>query len=293
MIEPDDRSRFRTPSDEVEGLLQKALVHAEDGEWDRMAEGLRQTLEDHPGDPYVLCWLGMAERELGMEGIAYERFKRALEAEPEDPVLLATAGNAVAAFDDPAAEAALRTAAMIAPQLPQARWMYGAYLAREGMVEKALDELRAASELDPEDAVIRYEYGVAKALGDDLEGAVFLFAHAAENRPGDGWILLMLGLANLLLGELDDAIGPLEEGARLRPEDVEAQLLSALAFAATGWDERSLEMVERARFLAEGADVGLIGEAEARMEDGAEAARRFLDTTIAPSSFRERLMQRP
>lgn len=293
MIEPDDRSRFRTPSDEVEGLLQKALVYAEDGEWDQMAEGLRQALEDHPGDPYVLCWLGMAERELGMEGIAYERFKRALEAEPEDPVLLATAGNAVAAFDDPSAEAALRTAAMIAPQLPQARWMYGAYLAREGMVDKALEELRAASELDPEDAVIRYEYGVAKALADDLEGAVFLFAHAAENRPGDGWILLMLGLANLLLGELDDAIGPLEEGARLRPEDVEAQLLSALAFAATGWDERSLEMVERARFLAEGTDVGLVGEAEARMEDGAEAARRFLDTTIAPSSFRERLMQRP
>jgi tetratricopeptide (TPR) repeat protein len=153
------------PSEAVEALLQRAMAHAEDGEWEEMAGLLRDALEDHAGDPYVLSWLGMAERELGMEGIAYERFKQALAAEPRDPVLLATAGSALAAFDDPAAEAALRTAAMIAPELPQARWRYGAYLAREGMVEEGRRELEAAVELDPDDSVIHLELGVAHALG--------------------------------------------------------------------------------------------------------------------------------
>ena len=41
-----------------------------------MAELLRGSLADHEGEPAVLCWLGVAESELGMEGVAYERFRR-------------------------------------------------------------------------------------------------------------------------------------------------------------------------------------------------------------------------
>ena len=91
------------------------------------------------------CWLGTAERELGLEGIAYERFKRALALEPTDPYVLATAGNGIAAFDDPEAEPALRTAALTAPGVALARFLYGAYLAREGFVEEGQKELEAAA----------------------------------------------------------------------------------------------------------------------------------------------------
>ena len=72
--------------------------------------------------------------ELGLDGMAYERFKRALALDPADPYVLATAGNGIAAFDDPDAERALRAAAVTAPQLPLARMMYGAYLSREGLM---------------------------------------------------------------------------------------------------------------------------------------------------------------
>ncbi len=281
------------PGDEVEGILQRALALAEEGEWDEVAELLREELGDHPDDPYLLCWLGMAERELGLEGIAYERFKRALGSEPQDPVLLCTAGNALAAFDDPEAEAALRTAAMIAPELAQARWMYGAYLVREGMLEDGLRELDAALRLDPDDPVILLERGVARLLSDDLESAMHAFTRSAELAPDDGWAQILLGLTWCELDDVEEGARALDEGARLRPEDLEAQLIAALALAATGRDAEALEMLERARLHADEIDRELVLEVEERIEEGGEAALRFLRAGLGPSALRERSMVRP
>ena len=68
---------------------------------EEMAQELRAALTEHAEEPAVHCWLGVAERELGMEGIAYERFKAALALQPEDPTILALAGSGIAAFDGP------------------------------------------------------------------------------------------------------------------------------------------------------------------------------------------------
>lgn len=277
----------------VDPALEEALDLGEKGDWDGMAKRLRDELEEHPDDPYILCWLGVAERELGMEGIAYERFQRALARQPEDPRLLATAGAALAEFDDPDAESALRTAAMLGPDVLEARLMYGAYLAREGMTEDALRELDAALEIDPEDITVLIERGVALALADRLDDARAAWARSVEQDPGDGWGLILLGLVDLELDDLEAAAASLEEGARIRPEDPEAQLLAALALGVAGWDDRSLEMVERARYVAQGEDLNRVEEAETRLEESPEAAREFLTSSLVPSAFRERLMTRP
>jgi len=281
------------PPEALRPTLERALGHAEDGEWPEMAELLRDALEDHPGDPHVLTWLGTAEWELGLAGVAYERFKEALAAEPRDPILLATAGTALARFDDPEAETVLRTAAMTVPDHPRTRWMYGAYLSREGFLEEGLEELRAAAELDPEDPVIQTELGVALALSAELEGAAAAFARSAELEVGQGWALVLLGLVRMELGQTDEAMTFLEEGARVRPDDLQAQLLAAVALAAEGWADRALEMLERARLQAGEVDQGLIFEVEERIEEGGEAALRFFRTTLGPAALRERLMERP
>ncbi len=276
------------------GVLDEALGLADEGDWQGAADLLREELSGEASpSAAVLCWLGVAERELGLSGIAYERFKQALALDPQDPFILATAGNAIAQFDDPDAESALRAAAMLGRDLPLARWMYGAYLTREGMLTEARVELDAALELDREDAMIRYESGVWHLVsGDRSQGITELF-RALELDPHDGWIRVVLGLALVAADRIDEAVTELDAGARLRDDDVEAQLLAALSLAAEGHEDRAWEMLERGRLRAEGTDTLMVHEVEDRMNDTPAAALRLLDTTLAPSALRERLATRP
>lgn len=289
----NDDGRDPRQAAELEALLDEAHGKGDEGDFEGMAETLREGLESFPGDPFVLCWLGVAERELGLDGVAYERFKQCLAADPEDPFVLATAGTALAQFDDPEAETALRAAALLAPDVPLARWMYGAYLTREGQVEAGLKELEAARELDPEDAVVAFELGVGRVLGGDLAGGIDALARAAELDPDDGWIRVVFGLALSEADRPDEAATEIEAGARLRDDDAEAQMLAALALAAAGHEETAWEMLERARFVAEGTDQVLTEGVEERLGGDPAEAARFLRHELGPSAFRERLYTRP
>jgi tetratricopeptide (TPR) repeat protein len=278
---------------DTEAVLTRALDHADEGDWAGAATILREALGEGEPVAALLCWLGVAERELGMDGVAYERFKQALALDPEDPVILATAGNALAWFDDPDAESALRTAAMLGRDVPFARWTYGAYLTREGLLEQARVELDAALELAPEDATALYESGVwylAAGRGDEGVSALY---RAVEVAPDDGWARVVLGLALIASGRLDEALVELDRGARLRDDDAEAQVVAALAFASEGHEDRAWEMLERGRLSAEGTDVLAVNEAEERMNESPEAALDLLRDTVAPSVLRERLGARP
>ncbi|MEX2525999.1 MAG: hypothetical protein WEA09_00045 [Gemmatimonadota bacterium] len=279
--------------DPVEGILAQALQMEEEGDWDSAARLLRDGAEEHGDDARLLCWLAVAERELGDDGTAYERFRQCLALAPEDPWVLATAGNGVAAFDDPEAGAALRTAALLAPELPLARWLYGAYLAREGLLEEALEELEAARRLDPEDDEIALEWGVALALAGRFTEALEAFGTAVDPQDDDGWARVLLGLTHLQLDDLEEAARELQEAARLRTEDVEAQLLAALTLGALDAEGPALEMLERSRLQAVGHDQLVMLEVEERLETGPEAAGEFLRKTLAPVAYRERLMVRP
>jgi len=280
-----------------DGELQEALARAhrlgEEGDWEGMAEHLRALLEDRADDPFVLCWLGVAERELGLDSVAYQRFRECVAQQPEDAHLLATAGNALASVDDPEAEAALRTAALISPELPLARWMYGAYLSREGFHGKAVEELEAARELDPHHPVIAYELGVAHALAGARSRAIEALFGAAELDREDGWTRVVLGLVLIEDDRMEEGISELAAGARLRPSDVEAQLLASLAAASTGREDLAWEMLERGRMSAVGADQAFAEAVDERVVEGAEAAERFLRADVLPGALRERLMERP
>jgi tetratricopeptide (TPR) repeat protein len=288
-----DSESGRYPSEALIPILEAADRLTEVEDWNGLAELFRDALERHPGDPFVLCGLGVAERELGLDGVAYERFRECVAAGPLDPHILAIAGNALASFDDPQAEGALRTAALLGPDLALARWMNGAYLAREGLFEEALRELGAAREIDPEDPTISYELGVARGLAGDPDGAAEELFQAVQLDPHDGWARVVLGLALLEADRLEEALGELVEGARSRPQDSGAQLLAALAAAAGGDEDLAWEMIERARVDAGGDEVAMVEAVEERIADGAEAARDFLVNELSPSAYRERLSERP
>lgn len=276
---------------DVERSLAEALQLGEEGRWSEMSQLLGVLLRDTPDDPIVLCWLGVAERELGRDGVAYEYFKRCWQEDPIDPHVLAICGAGLAAFDDPDAEAALRAAALSGPDVAIARLHYGAYLARAGMHDQALEHLRAAVGIDPEDPAIHGELGIAYALKGDNVRAAQAMESALELAADDSWTRVLLGLVYLQLGELEDAAEQLLQAADERTDDAEAQVLAALAAAAAGWDDAAQNTLARAEFAAEGADSEMIEEAREQMEEGMDAAREYLEAELAPYALRDRMTQ--
>jgi Flp pilus assembly protein TadD len=279
--------------EDSEVVLDEALQLGDESRWQEMAELLSRHISNTPDDedPYLLCWLGVAERELGNEGAAYDAFKRCIAAQPLDPYVLALAGSGLAAFDDPDAEPTLRAAALTAPDNAFTRLQYGAYLAREGMHAEALEHLRAAASLEPEDPIILGELGIAHALAGDLSNASESLESALELAPDDSWTRTILGLIHVERGDMERAAEELLRAAEERPDDGEAQVLTALAAAAAGWDGPASDAIARAEYSAESVDSTLLEEARERTEEGAEAARELLTTTLAPSALHDRLHQ--
>ncbi len=278
---------------DLDESLAQALELGDREEWQEMAEHLRVVLEAHPDEPAVLCWLGLAEWELGLDGVAYERFKQCLAAEPLDAHVLATAGSGVARFDDPDAEPALRAAAVMAPDLAFARRMYGAYLSREGMTEDALRELDDALALAPDDPDVLLERGVALALAGRMDEAAESFWSACETDPSDGWPRVLGGLVELEAGRPEDALAHLVTACDMRPEDVEVHIFAALCASVVGDADRPYELIERARMAGAGGDLAPVEAAADRIDEGADAARVHLVDTVLPGALRERLMIRP
>ncbi len=274
-------------------LLEQALGLGEEGDWQGAADLLRERLEDFPQDAGILCWLGVAEQELGLGGVAYERFKHALSLGSDDPYVLATAGNGIAYFDDPDAEHTLRTAALIAPDVAVTRLMYGIYLAREGFTDQALEELTAARTLDPDDPQIACELGVGWALAGDHDKATDVLADAVRLDPEDGWTRIVFGLELLEADRFEEGVGELMSGARIREDDVDAQLAAALAAAATGREEIAYEMLERARLRSAEPDLAALTAVEDQLAAGHEASRSMLLEDLAPDILRSRLRERP
>jgi predicted Zn-dependent protease len=280
-------------SEATEEALEQAASLAEEGRWDEARDALLERLEEDPENPELLCWLGIASREMGAEGEAYELFRRALAGTPRDPFVLASIGQGLAALDDPDAEGVLRLAALSAPEFPLARLAYGAYLAREGLFPEAAAELEAARGLAPEDVGVRAELAIAYLLAGRGEEGVEELESALALDAEDAWLRALYGMALLEAGRGGEGAEELHRASLERVEDVELQLLSALAAAGEGWEEEAWNALSRAEAAAEEVDAMLVQEVEERIEAGPEEALEFLRRELLAPTLRERLLQRP
>jgi tetratricopeptide (TPR) repeat protein len=275
----------------VEEILRQAFELGEDGRWEEMAELLGRALDDEEDDPYLLCWLGVAESELGNDGAAYETFRKCVEQDPHDPTILAIAGSGLAQFDDPDAEAALRAAALSAPDLPVARLNYGAFLARAGLFDEALEQLAAARQLTPDDPVVRAELGAAHVLRRDLAAGLAELEEALALAPDDSWTRVLYGLVLVEMDRMEEAAEELIRAARERDDDAEAIILASLAAAATRWEDAAEDLLAKAEYAVEGVEASTLEEAESAVRGGEEAARHLLRQAVGPTALRNRLSQ--
>jgi len=289
-MEPEDRL---DGTDGVDALAAEAQQLGAEGRWEEARSMLLEALEGSAQDPVLLCWAGIASQQLGEDGQAYELFRHALNQGSEDPFVLAAAGSGMAAFDDPDAEPALRSAAILAPDFAFARAAYGAYLAREGLFAEAIGELEAAHRLSPEDADVALDLAVARLRAGETRQGIGSLEEVLSLRPDDTWSRALLGLAHAEAGDGEEAAEVLHQASNERPEDVEVQLVAALAAAAQGWDGEAQRAMAAAEASAETLDASLIDEVQEALDEGAEEAEALLREHLAPSILRERLGQRP
>lgn len=276
----------------IDGIVAQAQSYAEDELWDQAHAVLAQALDEHGDDALLLCWAGLAAQRVGEEGEAYEFFRRSLAMDPQDPFILASAGNGLSALDDPEAERALRLAALTAPDFAFARAAYGSYLAREGLFDEGIAELEAARRLAPDDPSVHTDLGIALLLAARTQEGLDALEEALSRVPGDAWLRGLFGLALVDAGRGEEGAEQLHQAAGERDDDVEVQLIAALAMAAEGWEDPAWEALARAAQAADSSDRELISEVEDRVELGADAAGDFLRHDLGPSLLRERLLQR-
>lgn len=285
--------RGTTKLSEIDTVSEQVREQEASGEWAEMRRTLDQAVHDYHADLGGLCVLALLCREVGEGERAHAIAKSVLEREPEDPRVLSAAGSALWHTGDPAGEAALRTAALMAPEEPYVRLAYGVHLAREGMVDDGIAQLLAAAALDEDDPVVALELGIAYALARRFEHARSAIARAVQLDPDNPWSRTLLGLVELEDDDVEAAAMDLAAAAELDPTDFEAILLAALAVGAAGWEERAYPLLEGARLVAEAGDAEAVEDAEDAIDDGPESAASHLTDSVAPMILRTRLQALP
>lgn len=271
------------PSTSLDEALERAARLADEGRWDEAVRLLAEQERQHPQNATLLAMLGVAARELGADGLAYDFFRRAWAEQPDDPAVLLAIGTGLAALDDPDAEAALRAAALLAPHDADAHLAYGSYLRREGHLDSALDQLERALALDPESAAVLTELGCAYWQAGRLAEAADRWAAASARDPSDARPRVLLALLRWDTGAADEAAAELLRAADCAPDDGELQLLAALAAAACGWADIAEDRWGRAERLAPvTVDAAWLFETEDALNDP-ELARQWLDDTGVPA----------
>jgi Flp pilus assembly protein TadD len=276
----------------LEALVARVAEMGEDERWEEAYALLLDAWDDHAEAPQYLCWLGISAQRTGLESEAYDHFRRSLALEPSDPFVLAACGSALSTLDDPAAEAALRTAALIAPDFAFARAAYGAYLAREGLLADAVTELEAARALAEDDPAVRSDLAIAYLLAGRATDGLAELEEALARADHDSWLRALYGMSLADAGRGEEGAEQLHRASLEREDDVEVQVVAALAAAAQGWEDEGWAALARAEAAAEALDRGVVEEAEERLELGPEAAEAFLRQELLPVVLRERLLQR-
>jgi len=287
----DDRRKAEADVDSLQSRLTEASSLGDQGEWAGALQILLDLEEKHPNEAVLMCMIGVAARESGADGMAYDFFRRCVALEPSDPVLLTTAGMGIAASADPDAERVLRLAAISAPTVLDTRRNYGIFLARQGLYDAAIDELKAARALDSADLEVRFELGVACLLAGRVEEGLEHLGEALGRDENDPWEQALYGLALAESDRLEESAEQLHAASLVLVEDWEIQAAAALAAAAVEWADASWDALSRAD-LSEGADRALLREVEERIDQGADSAREFLCNEMAAPLLRERLRDR-
>ena len=253
-----------------EGRLLQAEGRGEEAE-----QRFRRALELDPERPETLVNLGILLAEAGRTGEALPHLERAVELAPESVetrLNLARALSLAGRWEQAIAhyDAALADH----PGEPSLRAFRAQALLEAGRSKEAAAALRELVEERPDDALLRVREAQALVLAGDARGAHERLEEGFRLLPESGELAhalarLLLSTPEPSLRQPERALALAEEVFAARPTVEHGETL-AVALAATGHEERARELTDR--LLAEARTQGL----EPRLIGRLEALRRRL-----------------
>ncbi len=153
----------------------------------------RRVLQDHPGDPDALNFLGMLQCQIGQPAEAEVFLRRSVDAEPSNPHAWLNLGNVLVTLHrDEEARSAFVRATELAPNLAMAWFNLGVCLGRCKQPSEAASALHRALKIEP-GHIPAYESlaVVLHRLGNYTEAAE-VFREWLAHDPGNPMALHML-----------------------------------------------------------------------------------------------------
>ena len=250
------------------------------------AQYIRRSLRANPRQPHVLCSLGNAHLELGQPAEALKDFESALALAPQFAGAWYGAGNALHGLRR-FAEAVGRfdRALALQPDYSDAHLNRGHALVALGQPEGALESFQRVLAIDPGSALALRNCTIVLRQLNRLQEALPVFDRMALLAPTDPEPLLERGLAALDLLQYPEAINSLSAALRLDPASATACCARAAALYRLGRHEEALADCDMALVLAPGRPDALCQQGQILAATGQHSA--------ALGSFEHALASKP
>lgn len=132
------------------------------------------------------------------------------------------------------AERSLRTTLRLDPRHPQARINLGVMYAKQGQLDKAVDEFMGLINQGSSDPVVLYNAGLALKNMDRPQEALPLLEKATERAPSNGDYFFTLGQVHQVLKKNDAALMAYRRSMKLKPGNAMVHLNMGTVFWAQG-----------------------------------------------------------
>ncbi len=214
--------------------LNQGHEYLEEKQYGRALDEIKRAVEANPKDPLAYVLLGVAQYWNGMVDESIASYKTSLELDPDSAEAHLLLGISYAWKDDGAgAESEFRRAMELDPARADARMNLGSIRESAGDYPTALELFRKAVDLDRKNPLYRFQLGsLYRKLGRDVDAAA-QFREAVRLQPDYEDALLELGCAQERLGD-KDAVATLRKAVDLKPGDSVARLRLARLLLAAG-----------------------------------------------------------
>ena len=156
----------------------------------------------------------------------------------------------------------LRQAMGLEPRESEYHYFYGQLLKNSNATSEAIQSLQRAAELGPNETKYHIALAAAYLSAGELKGAADSARRAQKLSPKDAGPFILLAQAALLKHERKEARAYVEQALKINPRDPSALSLFAEILKELGMVSDALEVLERARSLAEDGIPFLIRKAE-------------------------------